>query len=338
MPSRSHRSSRYEPEFHSDPFVTRVQYNRFVDHVCLLLAAALLPVFALYGAVLLSNWGFHLLRRQAYRRRAGLDRDFARECSERVRALGPSTVEDRRLLLRSLSLEREDREAAREREALRLSDQPAAVRHRALARERRDRAWRGWMEELVGAPALLPGVPGRSGSPIRKLCNLSLKAPPTADEVREQYERARGRGRVEEKLRLGSMLLDAEATVDSSLVRDDTGEIVGRNGGMRGWIERNCPELLRHYAALMGYRRLAAELRLAHGVDDPVPASLLLGEEPQTEAKAPPAARVRLPALRATVHASLEGPDAATVKAYLAALHALRPWIRRPPDTRRRRA
>ena len=134
------------------------------------------------------------------------------------------------------------------------------------------------------------------------------------------------------------MLLDAEATVDSSLVRDDTGEIVGRNGGLRGWIERNCPELLRHYAALMGYRRLAAELRLAHGVDDPVPASLLLGEETQTEAKAPPAARVRLPALRATVRASLEGPDAATVKAYLAALRALRPWIRRPPDTRRRRA
>ena len=68
-----------------------------------------------------------------------------------------------------------------------------------------------------------------------------------------------------------------------------------------------------------------------------MPASLLLGEEPQTEAKAPAAARARLPALRATVRASLEGPDAATVKDYLAALRALRPWIR-PPDTRRRRA
>ena len=65
MPSRSRRASRYEPEFHPDPFVTRVQYNRFVDYVSLLLATALLPVLALSGAVLLSNWGFHLLRRQA---------------------------------------------------------------------------------------------------------------------------------------------------------------------------------------------------------------------------------------------------------------------------------
>ena len=180
------------------------------------------------------------------------------------------------------------------------------------------------MEELVGAPALLPGVPGRSGSPIRKLCNLSLKAPPTADEVREQYERARGRGRVEEKLRLGSMLLDAEATVDSSLVRDDTGEIVGRNGGMRGWIERNCPELLRHYAALMGYRRLAAEFRAEHGLCDPAPAALLLDEDPATEAKLPPAMRAALPVRRKVALSMLSEPGVANARALRGRLLAAR--------------
>ena len=94
------------------------------------------------------------------------------------------------------------------------------------------------------------------------------------------------------------MLLDAEASVDSSLVRNEDGEIVGRKPGLRGWVFENCPELMAHYGSLMGYRRLAAEFREAHDIGDPCPAALLLDEEPAPEQRLPPVVRAALPALR----------------------------------------
>ena len=142
--------------------------------------------------------------------------------------------------------------------------------------------------------------------------------------MREQYEKARGRGRVEEKIRLGSMLLDAEATVDSSLVRDEDGEIVGRNAGLRGWILDNCPELLPHYAALTGYRRLAWEARESQDLFDPIPAVLLLAAELAVEAKVPPARRERIEPARERVRRLLKEPESATVAGFLRRLRAER--------------
>ncbi len=159
--------------------------------------------------------------------------------------------------------------------------------------------------------------PRRKGAPSRRLCAFSLKEAPTGDEVRAQYEKARGRGRVEEKIRLGSMLLDAEATVDSSLVRDEDGEIVGRNAGLRGWILDNCPELLPHYAALTGYRRLAWEAREAEDVFDPIPASVLLGPEPEVEAKVPPGRRAKIKPARKDIRRLLMEPESATAAGFL---------------------
>jgi hypothetical protein len=142
--------------------------------------------------------------------------------------------------------------------------------------------------------------------------------------VRAQFEKARGRGRVEEKIRLGSMLLDAEATTDSSLVRNAGGEIVGRNAGLRGWIVENCPELLAHYAALTGYRRLAWETRETEGIFDPIPASALLGPEPEAEAKVPPVRREKIAPARERVGRLLQGPESATVAGFLRRLRAER--------------
>ena len=140
---------------------------------------------------------------------------------------------------------------------------------------------------------------------------------------------------MEEKIRLGSMLLDAEAAVDSSLMRDENGEIVGRRAGLRGWIADNCPALMKHYAALMGYRRLAAEFRDAHDLGDPCPAALLLEEEPDAEKKLPPKQRAALPAARRRARERLKEPEAATVKAFAEKLK--RSWAE-PRDRARRLA
>ena len=128
------------------------------------------------------------------------------------------------------------------------------------------------------------------------------------------------------------MLLDAEASVDSSLVRNEDGEIVGRKPGLRGWVFENCPELMAHYGSLMGYRRLAAEFREAHDIGDPCPAALLLDEEPAPEQRLPPVVRAALPALRRRARKRLAEPEAATVKAFEEKLH--RSWTE-PRDTRR---
>ena len=290
---------------------------------------------------------FREVRLRAYRARAGVDRAFARECAQRLRdARDTGRIEYLRVL-RVLAAERARREDAREREAFALSPQPAAAKRRAAARARRDLAWQDWFGTLEKAvagcdtpprdPGLpnLPDRPRRKGAPVRRLCVFSAKPAPTGDEVREQFEKARGRGRVEEKIKLGSMLLDAEATTDSSLIRDADGEIVGRNGGLRGWIFENCPELMRHYAALTGYRRLAWETRDAADLFDPVPAELLLASEPEVEAKVRPALREKLPGARKRLRELLAAPESATVAGFLRRLRTERDERERAGRNRR---
>ena len=293
---------------------------------------------------------FRSVRLCAYRARAGVDRAFARECAQRLRDARDSGRIEYLRILRALAAERVRREDAREREALALSSQPAAAKRRAAARAKRDLAWQDWfgtLEKAVavsGTPPREPGMPNlpdrphRKGAPIRRLCVFSAKAAPTGDEVREQFEKARGRGKVEEKIRLGSMLLDAEATTDSSLIRDGDGEIVGRNGGLRGWIFENCPELLPHYAALTGYRRLAWEARDSEDLFDPVPAELLLAADPEVERKVRPTLRERLPGARKRLRALLAAPESATVAGFLRRLRKERDEREKASRNRRRLA
>ena len=292
---------------------------------------------------------FRSVRLCAYRARAGVDRAFARECAQRLRDARDSGRIEYLRVLRALAAERVRREDAREREALALSRRPCSAALRAKARARRDLAWQDWfgtLEKAVagsGTPPREPGMPQlpdrprRKGAPIRRLCVFSAKPAPTGDEVREQFEKARGRGKVEEKIRLGSMLLDAEATTDSSLIRDGDGEIVGRNGGLRGWIFENCPDLLPHYAALTGYRRLAWEARDSEDLFDPVPAELLLAADPEVERKVRPAQRERLPGARKRLRALLAAPESATVAGFLRRLRAERDEREKRERGRRRR-
>ena len=173
--------------------------------------------------------------------------------------------------------------------------------------------------------AMLRPAPGerrrRKGAPIRRLCEASVLPPPNPEALLAGWEATRGHGKVAEKIRLGSMLLDAEATVDSSLVRDGDGEIVGRKPGLKGWLAANCPQLVPHYGSLMRFRRLAASFREEHALRDPVPAATLLEERNPDERndrvmeKLPEAHRERLRAARAKAAALLASAEGKTATA-----------------------
>ena len=69
---------------------------------------------------------------------------------------------------------------------------------------------------------------------------------------------------------------DLECYVDNCLKFDEAGNVIGRNGGIRGWLADNVPELLPKYKTLMRYKALAVRLRQATGTKDPMPTAKLL--------------------------------------------------------------
>ncbi len=97
---------------------------------------------------------------------------------------------------------------------------------------------------------------------------------PTPEALRVAFA-ARGESH-EARIRLGSLLEDLECYVDNCLRFGSDGEILGRNGGVRGWLREYAPELSGHYKTLMRYKALARRLRQAVDVHDPVPADTLL--------------------------------------------------------------
>lgn len=82
---------------------------------------------------------------------------------------------------------------------------------------------------------------------------------------------------------LGGMLQDLECYVDNCLRFNKSGDVVGRNGGIKGWLGERLPELLPKYKTLMRYKAMAARLRQATGTKDPKPTSVLLDENPRHE-------------------------------------------------------
>ena len=111
----------------------------------------------------------------------------------------------------------------------------------------------------------------------RKVGRRSTSAPmPTPEAVLAAWD-ARRQSR-EAMVRLGGMLHDLECYVDSGLRFDGRGDVVGRNGGIRGWLRENLPELSPKYKTLMRYKALAVRLRQATGTRDPTPTEALLAE------------------------------------------------------------
>jgi len=122
----------------------------------------------------------------------------------------------------------------------------------------------------------------RMAAERRKVNRRYTTAPaPTPEALLAAWE-ARKETR-EAMIRLGGMLHDLECYVDNCLKIDESGAVVGRNGGIRGWIRENLPELSPKYKTLMRYKALAIRLRQATDTRDPTPTSALL-EGPRHEA------------------------------------------------------
>ena len=104
---------------------------------------------------------------------------------------------------------------------------------------------------------------------------------PTPEQVLEAWRRRKESK--EAMIRLGGMLHDLECFADNRLRFNESGEVVGRNGGIRGWLRDNLPELYGRYKTLMRYKAMAIHLRQATETKDPTPTSALLDAEPRCE-------------------------------------------------------
>ena len=114
----------------------------------------------------------------------------------------------------------------------------------------------------------------------RKLRRRSTLNPcPTDEELRRAF--ARAKDSPADMVRFGSLLEDLECHVDNSAIFDEAGNLVGRRGGIRRYLALNVPELSARYKTVMRYKALAKRFRQALGVEDPVPAAMLL-PEPET--------------------------------------------------------
>ena len=109
----------------------------------------------------------------------------------------------------------------------------------------------------------------------RKIRRRTTLSPcPTPDEFRAAF--ARVKESAEAKIRFGGMVHDLACYVDSCLRYDESGNIVGRNGGIRAWIAENVPELSPRYKTIMRHKALAMRVRQLTGLEDPQPTSVLL--------------------------------------------------------------
>ena len=116
----------------------------------------------------------------------------------------------------------------------------------------------------------------------RKLHRRTTTAPmPTPEALRDAWDRRKDSK--ENMIILGGMLHDLECYVDNCLKIDEDGKVVGRNGGIRGWLKAALPDLAPKYKTLMRYKAMAIRLRQATGTKDPKPTDALLTESPRHE-------------------------------------------------------
>ena len=101
---------------------------------------------------------------------------------------------------------------------------------------------------------------------------------PTREQILEAWTKVRDSN--EDLIRFGSLMEDLACHVDSSLVRDGNGEIVGRRGGVKAWLQENIPALYLRYTTVMQYKQAARRLKQVVGLADPIPAARVVAAEP----------------------------------------------------------
>ena len=99
---------------------------------------------------------------------------------------------------------------------------------------------------------------------------------PTREAILEAWVRRRESH--EAAVRFGSMVHDLECYVDNSLLRDESGAIVGRRGDVKAWLQENIPALYVRYTTVMRYKAMAKKLMQVTGLADPVSAAAVLAE------------------------------------------------------------
>ncbi len=104
---------------------------------------------------------------------------------------------------------------------------------------------------------------------------------PTKEQILEAWTKAKDSN--EDLIRFGSLIEDLACYVDSSLVRDESGEIVGRRGGVKAWLQENIPALYLRYTTVMQYKQAAKRLRQVVGLVDPIPAARVVAAEPPAD-------------------------------------------------------
>ena len=107
---------------------------------------------------------------------------------------------------------------------------------------------------------------------IRRRTTLSKM--PTPELIMEAWNHRKESK--EAMIRLGGIMQDLECFVDNCLRIDEKGRVVGRNGGILGWLKENLPDLFPKYKTLMRYKAMAIKLRQATETKDPVPTQRLL--------------------------------------------------------------
>ena len=143
----------------------------------------------------------------------------------------------------------------------------------------------------------------------RKINRRYTTAPaPSAADIMAAWD-ARKESR-EAMVRLGGMLHDLECYVDNCLRFDEAGNVVGRNGGIRGWLKENLPDLFPKYKTLMRYKAMAVRLRQATDTKDPTPSGCRTAPRSGDGRGVPRRSRVRASFHRSRAHPVSEHRDA----------------------------
>ena len=109
----------------------------------------------------------------------------------------------------------------------------------------------------------------------RKISRRSTHNPcPTREEIVEAWKKVKNSN--EDLLRFGSLMEDLECYIDNSLIRDDSGAIIGRRSGIKGWLQMEIPALYTVYSRVMAYKAAAKRMRQIIELQDPQPLSSVL--------------------------------------------------------------
>jgi hypothetical protein len=103
---------------------------------------------------------------------------------------------------------------------------------------------------------------------------------PSNEELLEAFGKAKDS--VENMIRFGSLIEDLECYVDNTPYFKN-GQLIGRRGGIRRYLEREIPELYARYKTVMKYKALSRKFRQATGIADPIPAASLIPEKEEKE-------------------------------------------------------